>query len=275
MILGKKFGIASIKLKRNGSFLERPKGVTVKKPNAPKVLIFDIETAPNLAYVWGKWEQNVIDYHSEWYMLCYAWKWLGESSVKAASLQDWRCKDDRELVKSLWRLFDEADVVIAHNGDAFDVKKTQARFLFHGLKPPSPVVTVDTKKVARRYFNFNSNKLDDLGKTLGVGRKVKHSGFEVWLGCMRNDKKYWKEMIHYNKQDVTLLEKVYLKMLPWMKTHPNLAFLSGKSEGCPNCGSSKLKSYGIRRTKSSAYRRLRCLKCSAFSRVRVPLSEAA
>jgi len=244
----------------------------VKKP---KVLIFDIETAPNLAYVWGKWEQNVIEFKEEWHMLCYAYKWLGDSKVQAASLQDWRCKSDRELVKSLWKLFDEADVVIAHNGDAFDIKKTQARFIFHGLKPPSPIVTVDTKKVAKRYFSFNCNKLDSLGQLLGVGRKVKHSGFELWLGCMNNKKASWKEMIAYNKQDVTLLERVYLKMRPWIKNHPSIAFLEGKAEGCPNCGSQKFKSYGIRRTKASAYRRLRCLACSAFSRVRVPLKEVA
>lgn len=240
----------------------------------PRVLFYDIETTPNLAYVWGKWEQNVIAYQSEWEILCFAWKWGDEKAVHTVSKQDFRCKDDKQVVKALWKLFDEADVIVAHNGDRFDKRKATARFIAYGLAPHSPVTTVDTKKVAKRYAYFNSNSLDDLGQHLKLGRKVKHQGFELWLGCMQGKTSAWKTMLKYNKRDVTLLEKVYLKLRPWIANHPNMSFLKGNADGCPNCGSSKLKSYGVRRTKASAYRRYRCFKCAAFSRVRVPLKEA-
>ena len=116
-------------------------------------------------------------------------------------------ENDSSLVKALWDLIDEADVVIAHNGDKFDMRKANARFVAHGLGPASPVKQVDTLKVARRYFMFNSNKLDHLGAHLGLGRKVDTGGFETWAGCMRGDMKFWKRMTKYAKQDVDLYAK--------------------------------------------------------------------
>ncbi len=236
----------------------------------PKVLFYDIETSPNLAWVWGKWEQNVIAYDKEWEILCFAWKWAGEKAVQTAVKKG---KDDRSVVKALWKLFDEADVVIAHNGDKFDQRKATARFIKYNMKPPSPVVSVDTKKVAKRYAAFNSNSLDDLGEHLGLGRKVKHEGFTLWLGCMANKAASWKSMLTYNRQDVVLLEKVYLRLRPWIKNHPNLAYLKGWSKGCPNCGSKSLISHGFRTTKESKFRRLRCKDCFAFSQVLVKVKK--
>lgn len=227
----------------------------------PKVLFFDIETAPNLAYVWGKYEQDVIAFKSEWHLLSVAYKWLGESKVHCLTMQG--KKDDRKLSKNLRDLFDEADIVIAHNGDAFDIKKAKARFAFHGFKPPSQFATVDTCKVAKRYFNFNSNKLNDLGQYLKVGEKVKHTGFELWLGCMRDDKLSWKLMQKYNKQDVVLLEKVYNKLLPWMERHPNMALLQDK-EGCPKCGSVKVVKDGIRANSSTMQQQWHCNSCKGY-----------
>jgi len=227
----------------------------------PKVLIFDIETAPNLAYVWGKYEQDVIAFKSEWHLLSVAYKWLGESEIHCVTIEG--KKDDRKLAKTLRDLFDKADVVIAHNGDAFDIKKARARFAYHGLKPPSQFATVDTYKVAKRYFNFNSNKLNDLGQYFRLGEKVKHTGFDLWLGCMRNDKASWKLMQKYNKQDVVLLEKVYQKLLPWMDRHPNMALLQDK-QGCPKCGSVKVVKDGIRANSSTMQQQWHCKSCKGY-----------
>lgn len=125
-----------------------------------KVLIYDIETRPNTGYIWGKWEQNVIEYTEEWSMLCFAYKWLGSSKTHVVALPDFpgydpNVVDDFDVVEKLHDLFDQADVVIAHNGDSFDQKKTHARFVYHNMTPPSPYKQIDTKKVAKRYFNFN------------------------------------------------------------------------------------------------------------------------
>jgi len=234
----------------------------------PKILIFDIETAPNLAYVWGKYEQDVIEFDKEWYMLCYAYKWLGKKTqvIGLPNFKNYNQdkENDYELVKSLWKLFNEADIIIAHNGNAFDIKKVNARFIYYKLPPPTPYKKVDTLSVARRYFNFNSNKLDDLGNYLKIGRKVSTGGFKLWLGCMNGDKKCWKKMMDYNKQDVDLLEKVYLAMLPYIEGHPNIALLNGEIIACPNCGSTNIHKRGFGITRVTKYQRWQCQDCGSW-----------
>lgn len=242
----------------------------VKKTKA-KILLYDIETMANLAYVWGKWEQDVIAVKRHWYMLTFAYKWLGESKTHVVSLPDFKLykKDqfnDRDLVKALWDLFDEADVIIAHNGNSFDIKKTNARFIKHKLKPPSPAKYIDTKLVAKKYFKFDSNKLDDLGDYFNIGRKINTGGFELWLGCEANDKKAWDKMCKYNIQDVVLLEKVYTEMLPYMKDHPNLALLMGEKNACPNCEGTHLQKRGFEYTRASQFQRWACMDCGAWHR---------
>lgn len=238
--------------------------------NRPKILLFDIETAPSLGWVWGKWEQNVIDFKEEWYLLCFAAKWLNGGMMTKA-LCDFKgykpgSEDDKKLVEALWKLFDEADILIAHNGDQFDIKKANARFAFYNLPPPSPYKTIDTLKVARRHFNFTSNKLDDLGKHLGYGRKLAHTGFHLWQGCMRGEDKAWKHMIRYNRRDVVLLEQIYLHLRPWMQNHPNISLLTETIDGCPSCGSSELQKRGSGINRSGTYQRYQCSSCGAWSK---------
>lgn len=228
----------------------------------PKVLFFDIETAPNLAYVWGKYEQDVIAFKEEWHLLSVAYKWQGESKVHCITIEG-QDGSDKKLAKKLRDLFHEADVVVAHNGDAFDIKKAKARFAFHDLKPPSQFATVDTCKVAKRYFNFNSNRLNDLGIYFGLGEKVKHTGFDLWLGCLKDNKDSWKLLEKYNKQDVVLLEKVYLKLLPWMERHPNMALLQDRT-GCPKCGSKKVVKDGVRANANTLQQQWQCKSCKGY-----------
>lgn len=239
---------------------------------APRVLLFDIENTPNLSYTWGKWQQDVNRFEKEWWMLCYGYKWLDEKRAHVIAQPDFASydrdkSDDRQLVKTLRDLIDEADVVVAHNGDKFDLPKARARWAIHGLTPPSPVKTVDTLKVARRYFMFNSNSLGDLGQTLGIGSKGATGGFDTWLGCMAGDEKSWSRMIRYCKQDVVLLEQVYLRLRPFMEIgHPNLAAMSDKPDACPKCLTERpMKSTGWRYYTVTKRRRFRCLDCGSFS----------
>lgn len=241
-----------------------------------RILLYDIETMANLAYVWGKYEQDVVAYEHEWYMLSFAYKWLGEKQTHVMSLPDFKNfkkdkTDDSALVKELWKLFDEADIIIAHNGNSFDQKKTQARMLVHGLTPPSPYKQIDTKLVAKRYFNFNSNKLDDLGNILGIGRKIQTGGFDLWLGCAAGDMKSWRKMCAYNKQDVILLEKVYLKMRGWIVNHPHVATLIDERDACPNCGEHKLhkRGFGIRGNLTKV-QRFQCQGCGGWTQKTIP-----
>ena len=224
----------------------------------------------DLAWVWGKWEQDVISFEQHWYMLTFAYKWLGDKKVRSFALPQFKeyRKDktnDRALCQKLWELFDEADIVIAHNGDAFDIKKAQARFVQHGFKPPTPFASVDTKKVAKKYFKFDSNSLNDLGQYLNIGKKVRHEGFEMWLDCAVRDRRDgWRKMIKYNEQDIVLLEKVYLALRPWMTNHPNANQYLDRKQGCPNCGSPKVTRAGTRVMRAEKKQRWHCQDCGAW-----------
>ena len=156
-------------------------------------------------------------------------------------------------------------MVIAHNGQAFDVKRSMERFLYHGLGNPSDFSQVDTLSTARKYFKMGSNKLDRIGRHLGIGRKLKHTGIDLWFDCMDGDPKAWRMMIRYNKQDVQLLEDVYLKLRPFMKNHPNVNVLDNRTEACPICGSKKLQRRGFSYTRVSKKQRYQCNDCHGWS----------
>lgn len=246
--------------------------------NKPHILIMDIETSPLLGYVWGLWEQNVIKVKEEWYILCFAYEWVDEGKTKVVSLPDYKLfkrnkKDDKQVMKKMWKLLDKADIVIAHNGDKFDIRKINARFIINGMNPPSPYKTIDTLKVARSKFAFTSNKLDDLGEYLNVGRKVKHEGFGLWLKCMAGDMKAWKRMQEYNLQDVALLRKVYIKLRPYMTNHPNMNKYMGSLRNCPNCGYDKLIRRGLASEVGNVnfYQRYSCNSCGKWCRGREAL----
>lgn len=213
------------------------------------------------------WEQNVIDFKSQWYIMCFSAK-NGTHITKG--LPDYQgytkgSEDDSKLVKELWNLLDKAEIVCCQNGDAFDIKKINARFAYYNLPPPSPYRTIDTLKIARKYFAFSSNKLDHLGASLGLGRKLEHEGFPLWRRCMIGDKKAWNKMKAYNKQDVLLLEKVYFRFLPWIKNHPNLDTYS-ESTVCPKCGSKDLVKRGYQFNQTTKYARIQCKTCGGWCR---------
>lgn len=231
-----------------------------------KILFLDIETAPSLGYVWGKWEQDVIEFKQDWYILSFSYKYLGEKKIRTHALVDYPGflldkKNDRHLVRDLWGILNSADIIIGHNLDKFDIKKINTRFISLGFPPPSPYKTVDTLKVARKLFRFDSNKLDDLSRCLGIGRKVEHTGFRLWLECMDGNVESWKLMKKYNEQDIVLLEKVYLLMRPWINPHPTV----NKGEvACPKCGSTKVEKRGFSYTLLRKKQRYQCQSCSGW-----------
>lgn len=224
-----------------------------------KVLLFDIETVPHKVYTWGKYDQNVIAFIEYSSLLSVAWKWLGENKVYSMKRVG---TNDKSLVKAIWNLMNEADATISHNGNAFDTKRCYAAFVRHGLKPPTPARQIDTKLIAKKHFSFPSNSLNDLADFLGIGRKKETGGFDLWLKCMEGDAKAWKIMLDYNENDVVLLEKVYLRLRPFITE--NLRIFEG--EVCPRCGSDKLQSRGLARTLTASYKRVQCMTCGSWSR---------
>jgi len=231
----------------------------------PKVLLIDIETSPIIAAVWALHEANAVWVESDTFLLSVAYQWLGKKT-KSITLPDYHGfrkftdRDDKPLAHDLWKLLDEAEIVIAHNGDAFDIKKINARFAVHGFGPPSPSKTVDTLKIARSVFKFDSNKLDNLGRYLNEGRKVPNTGAALWRGCRDGERRCWREMRGYNEQDVDLLARVYNRLKPWAKSHPNLSLLTDRP-GCPVCTSHKVHRRGWNIAKTRKTPRLQCSAC--------------
>ena len=238
------------------------------QPHKARILLLDIETFPNIGYSWAKYEQNIIDFIEHWYILCVGYKWLG-GKTKVMALPDFKGYKphgkDEDLVKFIWKLLDETDIAVAQNGNEFDFKKINTRFLYYGLTPPSPYKTIDTLQIARRKFAFNSNKLDDLGRDLELGRKVENQGFPLWLRCEKGDKKAWALMKKYNRKDVDLMEELYLKERPFITNHPNLDAYSSLPV-CPRCGSSKIQNRGSAVDNTYIYQRFQCQNCFGWGK---------
>lgn len=237
-----------------------------------KILIYDIETSYTVGAVWGLYEQNVAHVLREPYIISVAWKWHDESTTHVMALPDFKTykkdkRNDIELITELSKLFDKADIIIAHNGNGFDQKWSYGRFIVNKLTPPSPSKYVDTLLIARNKFKFNSNRLNDLAKYFNIGKKEDTGGIQLWVDCIENDKKEaWNKMKKYNKKDVILLEKVYERMLPYITNHPNLALLEGESTACPNCGSENINKRGFAMSSVSKFQRWVCMDCGSWHR---------
>jgi DNA polymerase elongation subunit (family B) len=239
----------------------------------PKILVFDIETAPLEVWTWGLYNQNIgiNQIKNDWFTLNWAAKWLFDDVMMTGVLtkKELLEKDDKRIVKKAWDLFNQAEIVLAHNGDRFDIAKINSRFLKHDLKLPSPYQSIDTLKIARQAFRLTSNKLDYICKYLGLKGKIQTGGFELWKNCINGDMKSLKKMNEYCQNDVIILEEMYLKLRPYAKGHPNLAlYMESDYEVCPNCGSDKLKWGYLYYTKVNTYECARCENCGAYMRVR-------
>lgn len=242
------------------------------KKRLPKILIFDIETAPLKAYVWSRWKQNIyLDQTiSEWFMLTWSAKWLYNPEVMSNRLtgKEALAEDDSRIIKDLWELINEADMVVAHNGDRFDIPKMNARFLLNGLPPTTSYKSIDTKKVACKQFGFSSNKLDALARYFHFDTKL-DTDFDLWSKCMDGNEEALEYMEKYNQYDVELLEEVYLKLRPWIKSHPNVGlYLEADVPVCANCGNEHLLQEGYYYTNVGRFETYRCT-CGAISRVRL------
>jgi len=243
-----------------------------------KVLLLDIENAPLKAYVWSKYVDGaIIDMISEWYMLCWCAKWLDGKRMMSDAIWNYKEYDkdseyDYPIALSLRKLIDQADVVVAHNGDRFDLRKINAKCCEHGIDPPSPYHTLDTLKIARKHFMFTSNKLDDLGRLLGVGRKLRTGGFDLWKDVMDGDAKAQSQMLRYCMQDVVLLEDVYKKLRAW-HSGPSIAE-TGKMQ-CPKCGGENVIKDGFYKTQKNLtkYQQFRCNDCGGWMRGTVNLMD--
>ena len=233
-----------------------------------KILLFDIETSPILAYVWDIWDQNIAlnQIVEDWSVLSWSAKWLGDPPSKTM-YEDQRnaknVRDDRKLLKRIWELLDEADVVITQNGRRFDSKKLNARFIQNGMQPPSSYRHIDTLVISKKVFAFTSNKLEYLSNNLATRfKKLKTKqfpGFLLWSECLKKNKAAFKEMEAYNQMDVLALEEVYMRLAPWDNS-VNLMVLNEDDIVC-SCGSIDFRHKGYKYTNSGKFLRVKCKSC--------------
>ena len=247
-------------------------------PNSPVIGFYDIETAPKVGLYWGpNYQTNIAKQVAGTEILSFAYRYEGEESshvVGAWQDPEWEpgiLKRDRDewLMQRLWAFFDSVDVVVAHNGDKFDQKKANARFLRYGMTPPSPYIEVDTLKLSRTFFGLDSHKLDDLAAHLGLEGKVSHSGIDLWEGVMLGNHKDQEKMLVYNARDTDLLAEVFPLLEPWVgfngrgRKFNRLLWLPEMELRCPNCLSWDLAANGYRPTGTAKKQSYICNQCGA------------
>jgi len=245
----------------------------ISNPNfLPKILIVDVETSPLEVYVWSLFKQHV----GEWQiikdksLLSWSAKWLFDSNIYSAKVTTKEAinREDSSIILSIWKLLDQADVIVAHNAVSFDNRVLNARFLLNGLPPPSPYQIIDTKKIAMKNFAVSSWKLNSLAGYFDLDNKISTT-FELWKRCVTGDASALIEMETYNQKDVKILEEVYVILRPWIKSHPNCGlYVDAVDPICPNCGNSNLTWGGFYYTMVGKYKTFRCNNCESIGRSR-------
>lgn len=229
-----------------------------------KVLLLDIETAPNIAYVWRLFKENISlkQLKESSYVMCWSAKWLDGEEVMYDSEHD---SGMRAMLVRIHSLLDEADVVVHYNGASFDIPTLNKEFVLHHLGPPSPYKQVDLINTVRDKFRFVSNKMDYVCRYLGIGEK-KETDFTLWVDCMDGKREAWRRMAEYNIHDVRLLEALYYRLRPWIRNHPNIALYSEARQCCPNCGELKIQKRGFAYTTVGKFQRYWCPHCGNWSK---------
>jgi DNA polymerase elongation subunit (family B) len=228
--------------------------------NERKRLYIDIEVSPNIGVFWQTGHKVSIGYENivqERAIICACWKWEGQSKIYSATWDN--NKSDKELVKTLAKICGSATEIIAHNGARFDLPWIRTRALFHRVKFPHSLPIVDTLKVSRGQFKFNSNRLDYISKFTGGHGKLK-TEFQWWLDItLKGNKRAMRDMVTYCKKDVLELERVHKVMQPYLKP---VTRVSQDRTDCPECGSDHVHLQDRRMTVSAGVKVvLRCQSC--------------
>ena len=250
-------------------------------------MAYDIETSPNLGYFWGLWKQNIglkqlIDATE---MLSFGAQWVTINNGKIIRGEyifatTWQIGGRRGMVQKLWELFDEADVVMGWNNKSFDDKHVTREFIEHDLSPPKPYHSLDLMQKVKGIVRLPSNKLDYVLSWLGIEQKYSHSGFDMWLGVMRGEKKYQDMMETYQRHDVeNKLVGILERILPFIELPVNVNLYT---EGydvdsrplCRKCGG-KTNWDGYRYTKQTKFRQYKCKSCGSYGRHRLRAAGAS
>ena len=250
---------------------EKPKLGEVKKK--PKVLYYDIETSLAKSYHFNYWKTSigVKQMIEPSHMLSHAWCWGEDGEVFSSILtpKEALAKDDERIVLEAWSLFDQADIIVAHNGKRFDVNKCNGYFLKYGLPKPSPFKVIDTLEIAKKNFNLPFKSLEYLAKFLDVELKLDAGGIETWIGCERGDQEALDTMVEYNRGDIITLREIHKRLKGWDNNGVNIALYNDNHDAvCTHCGSDDVSmlSDKFAYTPQRKYQVYRCNSCQAVLR---------
>jgi DNA polymerase III epsilon subunit-like protein len=245
--------------------------------SAPRILLFDLETAADISLHFGRWKQNISQKNvvkSGGYILCAAWKYLGDSKISSISLtpEEIDNGDDSRIIATFFELYEDADAVVAHNSKGFDHKVLQARATANYF-PALPVVKVlDTLEIAKKSFRLPSNKLGDVAEYFGLETKLDTSGITLWKEVQFGNKQAMKDMLQYCEQDVVVLEQVYLRIRHAGKAGSDFnagLYYNDEKLRCRTCGSDDIHLTGrVAATSLSLFEEYRCDSCGAVHRNR-------
>lgn len=230
-------------------------------------LYFDIETSPNIGLFWSAGYKQNIDYSNiikERAIICICYKWEDDRDTYGLT---WDHKqDDKKMLSEFIKIANQADELVGHNGDKFDLAWIRTRCLFHGIDMFPKYTTIDTLKVSRAKFRFNSNRLNYIAQYLGIGQKIK-TEFGLWKDIVLNkDKKAMEAMVKYCKKDVILLEKVFKHLRKHMEPKTHYGVIFGQDRGsCPECGSDELV-INRRKTTATGLKKIvyQCKECHQY-----------
>lgn len=238
-----------------------------------KVVFWDLETLPVPEEIYkripslGAWPGRTLKAQLQTVM-CFAYK-INDEPTKCINVWDLSddIHDDSALIAQAYDILYDADEMVTHNGQSFDLKHLNTGLIRWGMPPLPKIQHVDTKLVAKRGLSLYSNSLDDVAKFLGVGQKIHwNDKWAAWVdfAMKRDDKKLRELMTRYAKVDVDVLSAVYKKLRPFMTTNVNRNQFSDRPV-CPACGSSHIQKNGFRRTKTAAFQRYLCQDCGTSS----------
>lgn len=246
----------------------------------PKVLVYDVETSPMQVYTFSLYKPFIAinQIIEPTRVICWAARWHGEKEVIFRS--EYHHGRDA-MLRKLYDLMCEADIIVHFNGDSFDDRQVRREFKQAGFPPLPPLKTVDLYKVAKKLYYFPSNKLDYIVRALGIGAKVGHSGFQLWIDCLtpspeddpNRQKRAWALMRKYCKGDVVVEDDLYTDLLPWIPNHPHSSLFvdDPEREACWNCGAEgfdnkdNFQRRGFSYKKAGKYRRYQCKHCAAWN----------
>ena len=236
------------------------------KVHKPRILYYDIETTPLMAYVWRCGKQVVrhpqlVKGQDTYNIICITYCWNDGKPAKALTW-DYKTQDCTQMIEQFDKIIQQADITIGKNSDSFDVKHINTQRMIAGLPglPEWSMYTDDLQKQMKKHFYLPSYTLDYFSEMLGLGGKIKME-FADWIHIVEQTrgegKKRFEKMVTYGKKDVEDTRAIWEHCEKHFTPRFNTAILNG-GHSCKTCGSNNIRKNGTRFTGTTKYQSFYC-----------------